>query len=145
MFQQFALAALGVFVFMRHTTPFQSLSREVSWRHPTNSVIGAMPKTQFLGKEGERITLQGRLAPEITGGRISLQMLETMAEMGDAYPLIDGASFALMGYFVVEKISEERSELFGDGAPRLIDFSVTLKRVDDPLAVRLSEMVMKYL
>ena len=51
MFQQFALAALGVFVFMRHTTPFQSLSREVSWRHPTNSVIGAMPKMQFLGKE----------------------------------------------------------------------------------------------
>lgn len=145
MFQNFALASLGLFVFMQRTIPFQSLSRESSWRHPTNSVIGLMPKTQFIGKESETITISGRLAPEVTGGRVSIKLLELMADLGDAYPLIDGATFALMGYFVIEKISEERTELFGDGAPRLIDFSMTLKRTDDPQSVKLVQQVMDYL
>ncbi|MDA3978533.1 phage tail protein [Gallibacterium sp. AGMB14963] len=145
MFQNFALASLGLFVFMQRTIPFQSLSRESSWRHPTNNVIGLMPKTQFIGKESETITISGRLAPEVTGGRVSIKLLELMADLGDAYPLIDGATFELIGYFVIEKISEERTELFGDGAPRLIDFSMTLKRTDDPLSVKLVQKVMDYL
>ncbi|KGQ66582.1 phage tail protein [Gallibacterium anatis] len=145
MFQNFALASLGLFVFMQRTIPFQSLSRESSWRHPTNNVIGLMPKTQFIGKESETITISGRLAPEVTGGRVSIKLLELMADLGDAYPLIDGATFELIGYFVIEKISEERTELFGDGVPRLIDFSMTLKRTDDPLSVKLVQKVMDYL
>lgn len=145
MFQNFALASLGLFVFMQRTIPFQSLSRESSWRHPTNNIVGLMPKAQFVGKESETITISGRLAPEVTGGRVSIKLLELMADLGDAYPLIDGATFELIGYFVIERISEERTELFGDGAPRLIDFSMTLKRTDDPLSVKLVQKVMDYL
>lgn len=104
-----------------------------------------MPKAQFVGKESETITISGRLAPEVTGGRVSIKLLELMADLGDAYPLIDGATFELIGYFVIERISEERTELFGDGAPRLIDFSMTLKRTDDPLSVKLVQKVMDYL
>lgn len=141
MFQNFALAALGVFVFTRQTIPFQSLDRTSSWRHPTNSVVGAMPKTQFTGKDSETVTISGRLAPEITGGKLSLAMLELMAESGAAFPLIEGADFMLMGFFVIESIQETRTELFGDGTPRLIDFTLNLKRTDDPLLIELAQNV----
>ncbi|BFU60751.1 MULTISPECIES: phage tail protein [Rodentibacter] len=142
MLQNFALAALGMFVFTRQTVPFQSLDRQSSWRHPTNSVVGQMPKTQFTGKDSETVTISGRLAPEITGGTISLAMLELMAENGAAFPLIDGATFMPMGFFVIESIQQTRSELFGDGTPRAIDFTLNLKRTDDPLLIELAQNVM---
>ena len=121
MFQNFALAALGMFIFARQTVPFQTLDRQSSWRHPTNSVVGAMPKAQFTGKESETVTINGKLIPEITGGRFSIKALELMADSGGAFPLIDGGTFEIIGFFVIESLQETRSELFGDGAPRAID------------------------
>jgi len=50
MLQRTAMMALGYFVFMRSTLPYQSTSREMSWKHPQNSVVGAMPRSQFTGK-----------------------------------------------------------------------------------------------
>ncbi|PJG82136.1 phage tail protein [Caviibacterium pharyngocola] len=139
--QNFALAALGMFVFTQRTIPFQSLSRDTAWRHPTNSIVGGMPKTQFTGKESDSITLSCRLAPEITGGTLSIAALRLMGDSGGAFPLIDG-NFLLMGFYVIENIHEERTELFGDGAPRLIDFTLQLKRTDDPSLIAVAEEIM---
>lgn len=142
MLQNYAMAVLGMFVFTQKTIPFQTLDRESNWRHPTNNVVGGMPKTQFTGKEGEKITISGRLMPEITGGRFSIKMLELMADSGGSFPLIDGATFELVGFFVIESLSETRSEMFGDGAPRAIDFTLNLKRTDDPMLIAVAEKVM---
>ena len=142
MLQNYAMAVLGMFVFTQKTIPFQTLDRESNWRHPTNSVVGGMPKTQFTGTEGETITISGRLMPEITGGRFSIKMLELMADSGGSFPLIDGATFELVGFFVIESLSETRSEMFGDGAPRAIDFTLNLKRTDDPMLIAVAEKVM---
>lgn len=142
MLQNFAMAILGMFVFTRQTIPFQSLDRESSWRHPTNSIVGAMPKTQFTGKEGEKVTISGRLMPEITGGRFSIKALELMADSGGSFPLIDGATFEVIGFFVIESLSETRSEMFADGAPRAIDFTLNLKRTDDPMLIAIADKLM---
>ena len=142
MLQNFAMAILGMFVFTRATIPFQTLTRESNWRHPTNSVVGAMPKSQFVGKEGEKITISGRLMPEITGGRFSIKALELMADSGGSYPFIDGATFEIVGFFVIESITEDRTEFFGDGAPRAIDFTMTLRRPDDPMLIEIADKVM---
>lgn len=142
MLQNYAMAVLGMFVFTQKTIPFQTLDRESNWRHPTNSVVGGMPKTQFTGKDGEKITISGRLMPEITGGRFSIKMLELMADSGGSFPLIDGATFEMVGFFVIESLSETRSEMFGDGAPRAIDFTLNLKRTDDPMLIAVAEKVM---
>ena len=142
MFQKFAMATLGMFVFTRQTVPFQSLERESSWRHPTNSIVGGMPRAQFTGKEGEKVTIGGRLIPEITGGRFSIKALELMADSGGSFPLIDGATFELIGFFVIESISETRNEMFSDGAPRAIDFTLNLKRTDDPMLIEIANKMM---
>lgn len=133
MLQNVALMSLGFFVFMRKTLPFNERSKEMSWNHPTNNVVGSLPKSQFTGKASESVTISGTLMPEITGGKLSLLALEMMAEKGSAYPLIDGATFMIEGWFVIESISQQYTELFGDGTPRKIDFTMNLKRVDDSL------------
>jgi phage protein U len=73
------------------------------------------------------------LYPEITGGRLSLTAIEVMANEGRAWPLIDGLG-VILGMYVIEKISHTHTELFNDGAARKIEFSMSLKRVDDSVA-----------
>lgn len=144
MLQQSVMMSLGLFVFMRQTVPYQDSSREISWNHPTNNIVGKLPRTQFTGKAGETVSLSGTLMPEITGGKLSLLALEIMAEKGEPYPLIDGATFMVLGWFVIESISEQQSYFFGDGAARRIDFTLNLKRVDDSPLVDIVDNVMSY-
>lgn len=141
MFQQFAMMSLGYFVFMRSTIPYQDTSREVSWSHVQNDVVGAMPKSQFTGKAGETFEISGELRPEITGGKLSILALEMMAEQGTAYPLISGSDFMILGWFVIERISVQSTTFFADGTPRAISFSMSLKRVDDSLLANIIDDV----
>jgi len=82
--------------------------------------------------DAETITLSGQLLPELTGGRLSLLALQTMAEQGRAWPLIEGTG-TIYGMFVIEKITQDNKQFFANGQPREINFSITLKRVDESL------------
>lgn len=125
------LLSYGYFVFSMQSVPFHEFIRTVQWRQATNDVLGRMPKTQFLGKQNESITLSAVLMPEVTGGAVSLRLLEKMADEGKPYPLISGVDFSVLGWFVVESFNEKRMHFFNDGAPRKIEFDMTLKRTDD--------------
>lgn len=124
------MMALGLFVFGLKTVPYQQLQRQLSWRHPSVSRIGKRPARQFVGPGDETITLSGVLYPEVTGGKISLAMIETMAEEGKAWPLIEGTGL-FYGLFVIEEISRTDAIFFPDGSARKIEFSLKLTRVDD--------------
>lgn len=73
------MMAFGYFVFNLYTTPYQTQQHDKEWRHPSNSRVGARPSYQFVGVGEEVQTLSGVLMPEITGGRISLALLEKWA------------------------------------------------------------------
>ena len=124
------MMAIGYFVFNLHTTPYQSQQHDRGWRHVGNSRVGLRPSSQFIGPDDEKITLSGSLYPEITGGRVSLELLNKLADTGKAYPVIEGTGI-MHGMFVIEKISTTRTEFFSDGAARKIEFTVSLKRVDE--------------
>lgn len=124
------MMALGFFVFSLYTVPYQQLQRQLAWRHPANSRIGARPTRQFIGRGDETITLSGVLYPELTGGKLSLEMLEAMADEGKAWPLIEGTGL-VYGLYVIEEQATTHTEFFPDGAPRKIEFSLKLARVDD--------------
>ncbi|NRN27130.1 phage tail protein [Photorhabdus heterorhabditis] len=126
------MAALGLFVFMLKTTPYQSLQHQQSWRYGFNNRVGARPVFQFMGPNNDTITLSGVLYPEITGGRLSLLALQLMAESGKAWSFLDGSG-TIYGMFIIESIDQTKSEFFTDGTARKIDFTVTLRRVDDNL------------
>lgn len=124
------MMALGLFVFGLPTVPYQQLQRQLAWRHPANSRVGARPTRQFIGRGDETITLSGVLFPELTGGRVSLAALEAMADSGKAWPLIEGTGL-FYGLYIIEEQATTHSEFFPDGAPRKIEFSLKLARVDD--------------
>lgn len=126
------MLTLGLFVFMLRTIPYQTMNRQMSYRWPQNDRVGQRATSQFLGVDVETIALSGQLLPELTGGRLSLLALQTMAEQGRAWPLIEGSG-TIYGMFVIEKISQTSTQFFPDGQPRQINFDITLKRVDESL------------
>ncbi|MGR7928178.1 phage tail protein, partial [Escherichia coli] len=67
------------------------------------------------------------------GGRLSLMAIELMADEGRAWPLIDGTGM-IHGMYVIDKVTHNHTELFSDGAAKKIEFSLSLKRVDESLA-----------
>ncbi|STQ09197.1 phage P2 GpU family protein [Enterobacter cloacae] len=123
----------GLYVFMLRTVPYQELQYQRSWRHAANSRVNRRPSTQFLGPDNDSLTLSGVLLPEVTGGRLSLLALEQMAELGKAWPLIEGSG-TIYGMFVIESLSQTKTEFFESGMPRRIEFTLTLKRVDESLS-----------
>ncbi|CAI1106851.1 Phage protein U [Serratia ficaria] len=133
------MMTLGLFVFQLQTLPYQTMLRTVDYRWPSNSRIGQRPALQFLGVNEEKITLSGALLPEITGGKISLQLLDVMAAEGKAWPLLEGTG-TIYGMFVVNNVSETRTEFFSDGSARRIEFSLTLTRVDESLTAMYGDL-----
>lgn len=132
------MLALGLFVFELRTAPFQEMQRSMSWRHPEQPRVGERPALQFTGPDADTITLSGTLHPELTGGRVTLEMLETMAGEGEAWPLVEGSGW-IYGMYVVESLETTRSLFFQDGAARRIDFSLSLKRADVPLELMIDQ------
>ena len=127
------LAALGVFVFQIKTAPFQQLQRTTAHRWAGAARVGGRAAYQYAGKGDDSIVLSGSLYPEITGGRLSLDALRAMADLGKAWPLIDGEG-TIYGLWFIESISETRSQLMKHGEANKIDFSINLKRADDSRA-----------
>lgn len=127
------MMVLGLYVFMLRTVPYQELQYQRSWRHAANSRVNRRPSTQFLGPDNDMLTLSGVLMPEITGGRLSLLALEQMAEQGKAWPLIEGSG-TIYGMYVIEGLNQTKTEFFRDGMPRRIEFTLSLKRVDESLS-----------
>lgn len=124
------MLALGMFIFSLPTLAYQQLQRQTDWRHAANSRIGAQPARQFLGRGEDDITLPGVLLPELSGSMMSLDEIRAMANTGKAWALVEGTG-RVYGLFIIESLSETRSVFFQDGTARRIEFSLTLKRVDD--------------
>lgn len=122
------LAAIGMFVFETDSALFDELARKRSWRHARTERFGARAASQFLGPGDDEVTISGRLVPGLAGRYSSLQRISEMADTGEAYPLADGTG-TIMGSFTIEGLDETHRNLIDNGRARLIDFTLTLKRV----------------
>jgi len=130
---------LGMFVFSLPTLAYQELQRQTDWKHPGNSIVGGRDQSQFTGKGDDIITLNGWIAPELTGSIYSLDALRFMADTGKAWILIQGTG-RILGNFVITNMSEGKTHLAKNGDPERIDFSITLKRVDESVPDMLSKL-----
>ena len=74
--------------------------------------------------------MPGILLPALAGTPLSLDTLRAMADTGKAWPLIEGTG-RILGIWVIESISENKTLFFPDGAARRIEFTIALKRIDD--------------
>lgn len=130
---------LGLFPFMRQTLPYQSIRQTKGWRWAASNRVGRRASRQFLGPDEEPITLAGVLLPEITGGEVSLEALIKMGDQGKAWSLISGSGW-FYGMFVMESLEMDRTIFWPNGAARRIEFTLTLKRVDDDQLDTLSDL-----
>ena len=124
------MLALGMFVFSLSTAAYQELQRQTEWRHASNNRIGAVPARQVLGRGDDTITLPGVILPELAGSGLSLDAIRLMANTGKAWPMVEGSG-RIYGLWVIESLSETKTIFFSDGTPRRIEFSLSLKRIDD--------------
>ena len=124
------MLAIGMFVFSLSTLVYQELQRQTDWRHASNNRVGAAPARQFVGRGDDAITLPGLLFPELAGTPFSLEALRLMANTGKAWPMIEGSG-RIYGLWVIESLSETKTVFFRDGTPRRIEFTLSLKRIDD--------------
>lgn len=132
------MMALGTFVFSLTDLAFQQLQRSSSWRHPSSERVGARAARQYVGPGDESITLQCLIAPQITGSILSIDTLREMANEGRPLAMVDGTGY-VYGAFVIEQLEEDQTLHFWDGAPRRIDFQITLKRVGDEALAEIAE------
>ena len=124
------MLALGMFVFSLSTAAYQELQRQTDWRHASNARIGAPAARQFVGRGDGAITLPGVILPELAGTALSLDALRLMANTGKAWPMVEGSG-RIYGLWVIESLSESKTLFFRDGTPRRIEFTLSLKRIDD--------------
>lgn len=124
------LMALGQFVFALDTLAFQELKRSNSWRHPSNSRVGARPARQFVGVGDETFALSGWLAPGQLGDYSSLDELRAMGDSGLAFALVSGNG-EVFGLFVLESLNETGTLHDRYGYPSKVTFDLQLTRVDD--------------
>jgi uncharacterized protein len=125
------MMALDQFVFSLATAPFRELQRRRNWKHRTSSRVGARDASQYTGPGDDSITLNGTVAQgESIGSRASIKQLADMGDTGDAWVLVDGVG-NVYGAYVIEGLDETQTYHTAEGVARKIEFTLTLKRVDD--------------
>ncbi|HDV8622221.1 TPA: phage tail protein, partial [Escherichia coli] len=125
----------GMFVFELRTLPHQQIQQSKTWRHVKNERINRSAAWQYIGAGDDQITLSGLLYPEITGGEVSLTLLNTQAYTGCPWPLIDGTG-QIYGMYVITGLQTTRSELDRYGKAKKIEFSISFQRCDEDMRER---------
>ncbi|MGD9918610.1 MAG: phage tail protein [Paenirhodobacter sp.] len=118
---------LGPYPFMLDTAAYQQLRRSTSYRWAEQARIGRKPAQQYVGAGSDEITLEGEILPHWKGGYSQVALMRAQGAIGKPLILLEGYGGVVLGQYVITKIDETKSELLADGAPRLINFSVTLK------------------
>ena len=58
---------------------------------------------------------------------MSLTAMRLMADTGKSFPLISGTG-KIYGLWVIDSLNETQTYFFKNGKPRLVEFSLTLKK-----------------
>lgn len=130
------MMALGMFVFSISTAAYQELNRSTSWRHASNSRVGARSAYQFVGPGDDMIQLSGWIAPGQVGSPLAITLLRAMGDTGKAFALVDGGG-VFHGAYVITDLSEKQDTFHLNGKPRRIEFGLSLTRIDESLVASL--------
>lgn len=126
------ILSLGMFAFSVPTLAYDELQRRADWQHARAPRVGARDASQYVGPGDDKVSLNGTAFAELSDGEASLDELRTMADSGDAWPLVDGTG-RVYGAFVIVGIDQRKKFFLPDGTARQIDFGIDLMLVEDPV------------
>lgn len=121
------MLALGPYRFSLNTSAYQSLKRSSEYRWPSIERIGKEPLLQAIGAGCDRIDLDGVIYPHFRGGLGQINAMRDSAQRQEPLMLINGQGNVL-GRFVITQIEESQNTFLADGAPRKIEFRLSLER-----------------
>lgn len=131
---QRVMIQLGEFQFTITTASYQTFTRDISYRWPSQDVIGKRPALQFVGPSKESIAVAGNIYPGEFGNVEQVDQMRSMAERGEPLRLI-ASQYAgrgsIMGMWVILAVGEINSFFFEDGSPRKIEFSLEVSYYGD--------------
>jgi phage protein U len=126
------MLALGPYRFSLNTSAYQSLKRSSEYRWPSIERIGKEPLLQALGPGCDRIDLDGVIYPHFRGGLGQINAMRDSAQRQEPLMLINGLG-EVLGRFVITQIEESQNTFLADGAPRKIEFRLSLERYGEDL------------
>ena len=121
------MLALGPYRFSLNTSAYQSLKRSSEYRWPSTPRIGKEPLLQAIGPGCDRIDLDGVIYPHFRGGLGQINAMRDSAAKQEPLMLINGQGNVL-GRFVITQIEESQNTFLADGAPRKIEFRLSIER-----------------
>ncbi|MDO5705476.1 MAG: phage tail protein [Paracoccus sp. (in: a-proteobacteria)] len=136
MLSSLVMMALGGLRFGVNRAAYQSFRRSASWRWEQVDRVGRQPAQQYTGPGADEITLEGVIYPHFKGGLRQIELMRMLAGAGRPMILVDGLGWVWERWVIVA-IEETKTVFLADGAPRRIDFTVTLRAYGADGAARL--------
>lgn len=124
------MLALGGFRFSTAEVAYQSLRRSDAWRWATQERIGREPALQFLGADKTTVEIEGIIYPHYKGGLKQLDAMRAEAGKGEPLLLADGYG-NIWHRWVIERLEETQTKPLPNGAPRKIEFRLSLGKYGD--------------
>lgn len=98
----------------------------------SKAILGGRQPLEYVGEGAATLTISGKLFPERFGGLTALEVLDAARASGIPQWLMRGDG-GLMGWVVIERVTERNSYLDRDGVGRVVDVDIGLRRVGIPL------------
>ncbi|WP_413874174.1 phage tail protein [Albidovulum sp.] len=127
------MMALGLFRFGVNRAAYQTFRRSAEFRWEKLDRIGRAPALQFLGPDADEITLEGVIYPHFKGGLRQVELMRLSARLGQPMMLVDGLGW-IWERWVIAGVEETKSVFLADGAPRKIEFALTLRAYGEDAA-----------
>lgn len=124
------MMALGGYRFAIGTAAFQTLRRATEYRWAQMNRIGRRPAMQYVGPGVESIDLDGVIYPHFRGGLRQVEAMRAEARLGLPLMLVSGTGYGL-GRWVIVSVEETGSVFLSNGAPRKIEFRLSIKHYGD--------------
>lgn len=119
------MMALGAFRFGMSGEAYQQFSRSAGYRWEKVHRIGRAPAMQYAGPDVHEVRLEGVIYPHFKGGLRQVELMRAKANTGEPLMMVDGLGW-VWNKWVITGVDEGKSVFMRDGAPRKIDFSMSL-------------------
>ena len=137
----FVMMALGAFRFGMAGGAYQTFSRTASYRWSKVNRIGRTPALQYAGPDAQEVTIEGVIYPHFKGGLHQVELMRLQAGLGKPMMMVDGLGW-VWSRWVITRVEERKSVFLRDGAPRKIEFTVTLQAYGQDGAISLIERLL---
>jgi len=120
------MMALGVFRFGITGSSYQSLTRSAGYRWSKAERVGRAPAMHYVGPDADEVTIEGVIYPHFKGGLRQVELMRLRAGTGAPMMMVDGLGW-IWKKWVIVRVEEKKSVFMRDGAPKKIEFSITLQ------------------